>query len=51
MLWIVASTITRFKNCDFYLWGMLKEKVYMNNAHSLEELEANIRNEISAIPI
>jgi hypothetical protein len=36
--------------CDFYLWGTLK-KVYVNNLHSLEELEANIRHEISAIPV
>jgi hypothetical protein len=37
--------------CDFYLWGTLKEKVYINNPHSLEELQANIRHEISAVPI
>jgi hypothetical protein len=30
---------------------MLEEKVYMNNPHSLEELQANIRHEISAIPV
>jgi hypothetical protein len=30
---------------------MLKEKVKMKNSHSLEELQANIRHEISAIPI
>jgi hypothetical protein len=30
---------------------MLKEKVYMNNPHSLEELHSNIRHEISAIPV
>jgi hypothetical protein len=26
-------------NCDFYLWGKLKEKVYVNNPWSLEELK------------
>jgi hypothetical protein len=37
--------------CDFYLWGTLKEKVYVNNPHSLEELQENIRHEISTIPV
>jgi hypothetical protein len=37
--------------CDFYLWGTLKEKVYVNNQHSLEELQENVRHEISAIPV
>jgi hypothetical protein len=37
--------------CDFYLWGTLKEKVYVKNPHSLEELQENIKHEISAIPV
>jgi hypothetical protein len=24
--------------CDFYLWSMLKDKVYVNNSHTAEEL-------------
>jgi Helix-turn-helix domain (DUF4817) len=32
--------------CDFYLWGYLKDRVYENNPHSVEELEIAIRNEI-----
>ncbi|KAJ4436345.1 hypothetical protein ANN_18976 [Periplaneta americana] len=35
--------------CDFYLWEMLKEKVYANNPHTLEELEESIRLGISTI--
>lgn len=35
--------------CDFYLWGNLKNKVYRNNPHTLEELKDNIRREIAAI--
>jgi hypothetical protein len=27
---------TDLNTCDFYLWGMLTEKVYTNNPHSLE---------------
>jgi hypothetical protein len=38
-------------SCDFYLWGTLKENVYVNNPHSSEELQVNIRHEISAIPV
>lgn len=36
--------------CDFYLWGTLKVKVYVKNPHSLEELQENIRHDIS-IPV
>jgi hypothetical protein len=35
--------------CDFYLWGMLKGKVYVNNPHTAEELKENIRRVISII--
>jgi hypothetical protein len=35
--------------CDFYLWGKLKDKVYVNNPHTLDELKDNIRVEISHI--
>lgn len=28
--------------CDFHMWGTLKEKVYMNNSHSLREPKENI---------
>jgi hypothetical protein len=33
--------------CDFYLWGKLKDKVYVNNPHTLDELKDNIRVKIS----
>jgi hypothetical protein len=33
----------------FYLWGMLKDKVYVNNPHSPRELKENIQQEISII--
>jgi hypothetical protein len=36
---------------DTYLWRMLKEKVYLNNPHSLEKIQRNTRLEISADPI
>lgn len=35
--------------CDFYLWGMLKERVYQNNPHTIDELKENIRTCISCI--
>jgi hypothetical protein len=37
--------------CDFYLWSTLKEKVYVNNTHPLEELQEKFRHEISAITV
>lgn len=34
---------------DFFLWGYLKEKVYVNKPRTLQELKNNIRDEIAAI--
>jgi hypothetical protein len=36
--------------CDFYLWGKLKNVVYVNNAHDLEALRQNIREAVYNIP-
>jgi hypothetical protein len=33
-----------------YLWGTLKEKLYVKNLLCLEELQENIRHEISVLP-
>ena len=33
--------------CGFYFWGYLKDKVYSNNPHTIEELKTNIRNIIA----
>ena len=35
---------------DFFLWGYLKSKVYVNKPRTLEDLKDNIREEIAAIP-
>jgi hypothetical protein len=37
--------------CDFYLWGNLKDKVYLNNPHTLVELKQSIREIISSIQV
>ena len=34
---------------DFFLWGAFKGKSYANNPRTIQELENNIRREISAI--
>jgi hypothetical protein len=39
-LWPVQSHA--LSPCDFCLWGTLKEKVSVNNLHSLEELQESI---------
>ncbi|CAB4062941.1 unnamed protein product [Lepeophtheirus salmonis] len=36
--------------CDFYLWGFLKSKVYVNRPRSLADLNTNIRVEVTNIP-
>ena len=35
---------------DFFLWGYLKSKVYVNKPRIVAELKDNIREEIAAIP-
>ncbi len=34
---------------DFFLWGCLKGRIYRNNPQNIQELELNIRDEISNI--
>ena len=34
---------------DFFLWGYLKEKVYVNKPRTIQQLKANIQEEIHSI--
>lgn len=36
--------------CDFFLWGYLKSRVYMNKPRTIQELKAAIHNETTSIP-
>ena len=36
-------------NCYFYLWGYLKYCVYFNHLRNLQDLKANIQDEIANI--
>lgn len=36
--------------CDFFLWGYLKSKVYVDKPRTLPDLKEAIRREIAAIP-
>lgn len=36
-------------SCDFYLWGNLKQKVYVNNPRTLAQLQQNITSAIRSI--
>jgi hypothetical protein len=33
--------------CDFLLWGYLKQKVYVNRPHTIQDLKDNIRAEVA----
>jgi hypothetical protein len=46
-LWPPRSLHPSF--CDFYLWGNLQGKVYKNNPHSIETLQAEITHVIGSI--
>jgi hypothetical protein len=45
----VASTITGLKPPDLFLWGYLKDTVYSNLPHTLQELQANIQRIVDRI--
>lgn len=36
---------------DFFLWGHLKDNVYKNNPHTIDQLKHNIEDEISRISV
>ena len=36
--------------CDFFLWGYLKDRVYVPKPNNIEELKNRITEEIQAIP-
>ena len=35
---------------DFWPWGYLKDKVYVNKPRTIQELKSNIRQEILSVP-
>ena len=35
--------------CDFFLWGFLKSRVYVNRPRTLQDLKTNIQEEIANI--
>ena len=35
---------------DFFLWGYLKDRVYVGRSHTTEELKQSIHREITALP-
>jgi len=37
--------------CDFFLWGYLKERVFRDRPHTVEQLKTKIRAEIATIPV
>ena len=36
--------------CDFFLWGYLKSKMYINRPRSIEQFKDAIRQKITAVP-
>jgi hypothetical protein len=45
----VASTIPGLKPLDFFLCGHLKDTVYLNHPHTLQELQAYIQRTVDRI--
>jgi hypothetical protein len=48
--WLITHALWPSRSLDLnmcnYLWGTLKDRVYMNNPQQLQELEDNIKGEI-----
>ena len=47
----LATQISRSNIADFFLWGLLKSKVYKNTPRTIEQLKDAIRQEIQAVNI
>ena len=47
----MATQISRSKPADFFLWGLLKGKVYRNTPRTIEQLKDAIRQEIQAVNV
>jgi hypothetical protein len=45
----MASTIPGLKPPDFFLWGHLRDTVYSNHPHTLQELQTNIQHTVDRI--
>jgi hypothetical protein len=37
--------------CDYWLWGYLKEEVYIRKPHDIDTLKKTIEEEIRAVPV
>jgi hypothetical protein len=46
---IVASTTLDLSLPDLFLWGHLKDAVYSNHPHTLQELQVNIERTVDRI--
>jgi hypothetical protein len=52
--WLISHALwpSRSPNlnmCNYYLWGTLKDRVYMNNPQQLQQLKNYIQGEIQSI--
>jgi len=45
------SDLPIYKPADFFLWGLLKGKVYKNTPRTIEHLKHSIRQEIQAVNV
>ena len=45
-----GSKRTHVFECDFFLWGYLKSKVYVRKPRTVDDLKVSIRKEIATVP-
>jgi hypothetical protein len=48
---IISKNVWPPRSPDFFLWGLLKSKVYKNTPRTIEELKDAIRKEIEAVNV
>jgi len=47
---VSATRSLAFPACDFFLWGYLKSKVYVQKPRTVVDLKVSIREEIETVP-
>jgi hypothetical protein len=47
--WFWPSYSPDFNQCDYFLWGFLKDSVYRSNSHVIQELNQEILSAVISI--
>jgi hypothetical protein len=47
--WSCPTLFPDFNQCNFFLWGFLKDTIYRNSSHTIQELKQEISAALMSI--